>query len=345
MSYLLSTIHISDFVRKAQENIIIDVRSPGEFAKGHIPGAHNIPLFDDEERAEVGTLYKQVNRESAIDRGLELVGPKLAGFVQEVRSIQTGAPMTVHCWRGGMRSGSFAWLINTADIPVDTLAGGYKAFRSHIFQFWDLPMKLKVISGCTGSGKTELLKYIQTQGEQVVDLEGLACHKGSAFGGMGQGPQPTSEQFQNNLYWTMKDMDLSRPIWLEDESINIGQVCLPDSFWFKILDSELFVMHLNRAERVNRLVSEYGVFSTAKLQEAILRISKKLGGLRTQAALSHLEERNLPAVVEDVLDYYDTTYLRNIEKRKKKIVWEKTYETLDLERIYRDLINSDSGRR
>lgn len=341
----MNTIHISDFVLKAQKSILIDVRSPGEFVKGHIPGAHNIPLFDDAERAEIGTLYKQVNRVAAIDRGLEIVGPKLAGFVQKVRSIQTGAPITVHCWRGGMRSGSFAWLLKTADIPVGTLVGGYKAFRSHIFQFWDLPMNLKVISGCTGSGKTELLKYIKTQGEQVVDLEGLACHKGSAFGGMGQDPQPTSEQFQNNLFWTMKDMDLSKPIWLEDESINIGQVCLPDVFWFKMLDSELFVMHLNKEERVKRLVSEYGAFSTEKLQGAILRISKKLGGLRTQEALTHLEERNLSEVVEDVLAYYDTTYLRNIEKRKEKIVWEKTFETLDMEKIYRDLIYNDSGRR
>lgn len=339
----MSTIQISDFVHKAQDAIIVDVRSPGEFVNGHIPGAINIPLFQDNERAEIGTLYKQVSRMAAIDRGLEIVGPKIAGFVHEVRSRQTGAPIIVHCWRGGMRSGSFAWLLNTADIEVNTLAGGYKSFRSHIYQFWELPMNLKVISGCTGSGKTELLQYLKSKGEQVVDLEGLASHKGSAFGGMGQPSQPTSEQFQNNLFWTMKDMDFTKPIWLEDESINIGQVCLPDKFWFKMLDSELFVMQLNRKVRVKRLVSEYGMFSTEKLQGAIHRISKKLGGLRTQEALRHLEERNLTAVVEDVLDYYDTTYLRNIEKRKEKVVWEKAYEALDLERIYLDLIHSVSG--
>jgi len=334
----LSTVHISEFVRHAQGVTVVDVRSPGEFASGHIPGAYNIPLFDNIERAEIGTLYKQVSREAAIYRGLELVDPKLSHFVKQVRSLQSELPILVHCWRGGMRSGSFSWLMKTADVPVDTLAGGYKAFRAHLFQFWNQPMNLRVLSGFTGSGKTELLHHLKNQGEQVVDLEGIACHKGSAFGGMGQPVQPTSEQFQNNLYWIMKDMDLSKPIWVEDESINIGQVCLPDAFWFKMLNADLYILHLEKEERVNRLVEEYGQYSTEKLQNAIQRISKKLGGLRTKEALDHLSDRSLAAVVDDVLDYYDRAYQRNIEKRQAKIVWEQTYDTLDVEKIYSDLM-------
>jgi len=179
---------------------VIDVRSPGEFVRGHIPGAHSVPLFTDEERAVVGTLYKQQGRDAAVREGLRIVGPKLATIVDEARALAPDGRIGVHCWRGGERSGSVAWLLDKAGFTeVFTLKRGYKAFRQHVLEAFNMPHDLRVLGGYTGTGKTETLAHLRELGEQVIDLEGLAHHKGSSFGALGEEPQPTTEHFENLL--------------------------------------------------------------------------------------------------------------------------------------------------
>lgn len=334
-----SDYDISSFLEQQKKgNPIIDVRSPAEFYSGHIPGAVNIPLFSNEERAEIGALYKQEGQEIATLRGLEIVGPKMAGFVRQAKSLDYTDQLLVHCWRGGMRSGSFAWLLNTAGLPAVTLAGGYKSFRNHLLDFFSAPFNLYVLSGCTGNGKTELLHYFRNKGEQVIDLEGLAHHKGSVFGGLGQVEQPTSEQFQNELFRQMKEMDPARPIFLEDESISLGNVFIPLPLWHQLRKAPLIRVELSPAARVERLVREYGSLENAQLQDAILKLSKRLGGQHVKRALEALEENRLEEVVLILLTYYDKSYEIGIAKRKELLQFEGTYQQFEPELITQDIL-------
>jgi tRNA 2-selenouridine synthase len=182
-----------EFLLKANTTPVIDVRSPGEYDEGHITGAINIPMFTDDERAVVGTIYKKSGRLSAINRGLTIIGPKMAALTQEALKHAKDGELLVHCWRGGMRSESMAWLFGRVDIKCSILMGGYKVYRNHLLEsLGDMP-NVCVIEGHTGSGKTAILYELEKLGEQVIDLEGLANHRGSAFGNIGQAPQPTSQ--------------------------------------------------------------------------------------------------------------------------------------------------------
>ncbi|MCX6181805.1 MAG: tRNA 2-selenouridine(34) synthase MnmH [Bacteroidetes bacterium] len=222
---------IKDFLVHAETLPVIDVRSEGEFLQGHIPGAISVPLFTNAERAAVGTIYKQESKELAVQKGLEIVGPKLTSFVQQVKSHISGKEVLVHCWRGGMRSGSFAWLLETSGLTAGTLIKGYKAYRNYVLSSFTNPLKLILLGGKTGSGKTKILHYLKEQGEQVIDLEELCSHKGSAFGAIGQKPQCSSEQFENNLSEILLRLDSNKRIWIEDESRNLGNIYIPESFW------------------------------------------------------------------------------------------------------------------
>lgn len=319
-------------------NPVIDVRSPAEFDSGHIPGAVNIPLFSNEERAEIGILYKQQGQETAILRGLEIIGPKMADFVRLAKTLPFRDQLLVHCWRGGMRSGSFGWLLNTAGLPAAILEGGYKSYRNHLLNFFTRPFQLLVLTGYTGSGKTELLQAMKAKGEQVIDLEGLASHKGSVFGGMGQISQPSSEQFQNELFLQMAQMDPARPIWLEDESISLGNVFIPLPLWHHLRKAPLIHIQLSKGARVQRLVNEYGQFEPQMLQEAIVKISKRLGGQHAKRALEALQENRLDEVAVILLTYYDKAYEQGIEKRKELVQYQAVYDNFEAERITDDLL-------
>ena len=188
---------------------IIDVRSPLEFEKGHIPGATNVALFSNEERAHIGTVYKQESQEAAIEIGYKYADPKREHYIREARKAAPDGRVIVHCWRGGMRSKSMAeHLENNGFTDVQVITGGYKAFRNYVLDFFQRSFSIKVIGGYTGSGKTEILQELKHQGEQVIDLERLAHHKGSAFGGIGQKEQPSVEQFENLLYKELVQMIL-----------------------------------------------------------------------------------------------------------------------------------------
>ena len=170
-----------EFLEKSDSAPLIDVRSPAEFAKGHIPGAFNIPLFENQERSVVGLLYKNKGRQEAIKKGLEIVGPKMTSMVEKAIAMAKDQEILVHCWRGGMRSASVAWLFEASDLKVSILNGGYKNYRTHLRENMLEGRGVTVLGGMTGSGKTNLLRALADFGEPVIDLEGLANHRGSAL--------------------------------------------------------------------------------------------------------------------------------------------------------------------
>ncbi|AFK02956.1 tRNA 2-selenouridine synthase [Emticicia oligotrophica DSM 17448] len=309
-------ISVEQFLEKSKTLPIIDVRSPGEFERGHIVEAVNIPLFENHERAEVGTRYKKVGKESAFLLGLDIVGPKLSGFVKKSRKVAPNGEVLVHCWRGGMRSGSFATLLASAGMQVYTLIGGYKRYRTYALEKLSQPFDLIVLGGKTGSGKTEILYELAKKGEQIIDLEGLAHHKGSSFGMIGQKPQPTTEQFENELFTHVSQLDPSRRIWIEDESRNIGCCNVPDPLWQLMRTSRVAFIDVSKEIRIKRLVQEYAQFSTNDLKAATDRILKHLGGQNHKAAVDALEKSDFELGVDIALNYYDKTYLHGLSKRE-----------------------------
>ncbi len=317
---MAQSLDITAFLEKARTWPLIDVRSPGEFDRGHIPGAVNIPLFSDEERAKVGTRYKQVSRDSAILLGLEIVGSKLVDFAKMSRRLAPDGEVLVHCWRGGMRSSSFAWLLETTGMKVATLQKGYKAYRQEVLQTFEQPLTLLVLGGKTGSGKTDMLHELIRLGEQVLDLEALAHHKGSAFGSLGQSAQPRVEQFENDLHRAWRALDTSRRIWVEDESISIGTIHLPPALWKKMRAAPVAFVDVPKEERIRRLVREYGRFSPEQLAGSITRIQRRLGGLDYQQAMDALPGGDYARVADITLAYYDKAYLHGLSQRNPQQV-------------------------
>lgn len=311
-----------DFYFHNLEHIpIIDVRSPGEFAKGHIPNANNIELFTNEERAIVGTAYKKESKERAIELGYEFVNPKLNDFITKSVEIAPEKEVAVHCWRGGMRSSAFAnHLIENGFKKVYVIEKGYKAFRNYVLRFFEQAFDLKILGGYTGTGKTEILHCLEKKGQQVVDLEGLANHRGSAFGGIDLPPQPTTEQFENNLFSILRSLNPNIPIWVEDESKSIGKVNIPDEFFLKMRNLPVYFLDVPFQERIKHLVDTYANLSQDKLADAIGRITKRLGHDKAKFALEELENKNYYTVVEIVLFYYDKYYLIGLQKRQKSAI-------------------------
>jgi len=310
---------------------LVDVRSPAEFAQGHIPGAVNIPLFDNEERAIVGIGYKNGGKEHAVQLGLEIVGPKLADFVKQAKRLAPKKEILVHCWRGGMRSGSMAWLFETAGMKAYTLEGGYKAYRRYIREQFSRPVNMLVLGGYTGSGKTDILKIMENQGEQFLDIEDIAHHKGSVFGPLGQKPQPTNEQFENNLADAWRKFDITRRIWVEDESRQLGKCVLPDPLFFQLRKAPLIKIIVPKPEREKRLVKEYGRFKKEELKEQLVKIRERLGGQYLKEALKALENGDLEKVAGLALRYYDKAYAHGASQRPKENVFELEMEKDDPE--------------
>jgi len=315
---MVRKVNIAGFLHKAKECLVVDVRSPKEFADGHITFSINIPLFSDDERAVIGTLYQKQGRDPAIIKGLDIALPKVFQFVDSLKQSVHGPQVAVYCWRGGMRSELMAEVFSRAGFHVTVLEGGYKAYRKYIRESFMKKVRLTVLGGYTGCGKTEILKSMATMGEQVIDLENLASHKGSVFGALGQGPQPSSEQFENNLYSIWSGLDFRKRIWMEDESRSIGKVALPPPVFEQISNSRMVEVVLNKSFRINRLVSEYAGFDRELLAEALFRISEGLGGTRYKLALNALTKRDFGSVADIVLEYYDKAYRKAIEKRQNR---------------------------
>ena len=323
---------------------MLDVRSPGEYAHAHIPGAYNLPLFTDEERKIVGTAYKQQSRQAAIKIGLDFFGVKMRSMVEEVEKLvvdwkalvgnevhqttNNQRPTTniiIHCWRGGMRSAGVAWLLDLYGFKVYTLVGGYKAYRKWARDCFEQPYTLQVLGGYTGSGKTLVLQELKRIGHPVIDLEALANHKGSAFGGMGEKPQPSQEMFENLLaedLFNLSEVCKASPavrlegIFIEDESQRIGALGIPMPFWNQLRSSPILFLDIPFEERLDYLVGQYGKFEKVQLVNAIMRIQKKLGGLETKNAINYLLENNCKGCFRILLGYYDKLYAKGLHFRE-----------------------------
>jgi tRNA 2-selenouridine synthase len=314
----MAILKADEFISRIKGKTVLDIRTPSEFRDGHLPQSISFPLFSDEERAVVGTIYKQVGRDQAVLKGLELVGPKLKYFVQQANKFK--GELFLYCWRGGMRSGSMAWLLETAGREVYVLEGGYKAFRTYGRELISQGLKLIMLSGPTGSGKTEILHQLVNLGEQVLDLEGLANHRGSSFGGIGQPPQPGTEQFTNLVIEKITGFDLSVPIWVEGESQNIGRVFILDELFSQMNSCPTIRIDPPKEERVERLVRDYACFPMEDLQVSIEKISKRLGGKDTKETLDALQAGDYKKVVDITLSYYDKTYDFSMARRETKMI-------------------------
>jgi len=311
-------VDVKEFLLQDVNTPIIDVRSPSEFNEGHIAGAINIPLFSDEERAKVGTTYTRIGRNEAIDLGLEIVGPKLNQLAKKAKTVGINGRLKTHCWRGGMRSEKMAWLFELVDLEVTVLSGGYKAFRQQLIEDFKNIQRLIVLQGATGSGKTRILHELEKRGEQILDLEKRASHKGSAFGALGQQEQPTTAQFQNLLYNDLLRLDPEQRIWIESESLSIGKVYLPESLWELMNNSTVLEIAVDKNIRAKRIIEEYGNFDLELLASSIEKIRSKFGGDRVKKSLELLEENKLFEVTLLLLDYYDKAYTFSKNKYKNK---------------------------
>jgi len=312
-------ISIDDFLTLRTSLPVVDVRSEGEFATGHIKNVFNIPLLNNAERVVVGTDYKQKGQLEAIKTGFRLVGPRLLDIIEATEKIAIGKEIIVHCWRGGMRSSNFCQFVGMAGIKTHQLKGGYKSYRHVAIESYKKPFQFKIIAGCTGSGKSEILRALAKQGEQIIDLEKLASHKGSAFGGLMQAPQPTTEQFQNDLFEEILKLDIRKPIWIEDESIAVGKIFLPDELWRTMSASPVVEISLDKVDRIKRLVHEYGDADREEFLKAMERITKKLGGQHFKAAKEKLLLGDMTSTIEILLTYYDKAYLNGLDKKKQRI--------------------------
>jgi tRNA 2-selenouridine synthase len=318
------------FLRKAERGVVIDVRSPAEFFHAHIPGSHSLPLFSDEERARVGTAYKQLGKKEAVMEGFGLVGPKMQYLAEEgIRLAGSGTCVFLYCWRGGMRSNAMAFLLEKAGLEVFVLEGGYKSYRQWVRETFLIPFPMFILGGETGSGKTRVLKCMKDLGSQTIDLEFLARHKGSAFGSLENTPQPDTEQFENNLAAEIRNLNPSLPVWVEDESHTIGKVHVPDEIWFRMKKAPIFRLSVPREERIKTLMREYGVLPAARLEDSLTKIRKRLGYDKFESAIQDLQSGNLESVCRIVLDYYDKAYNYNHEKREWKDVFFVEGEGLD----------------
>jgi tRNA 2-selenouridine synthase len=312
-------ININELIPAIEDYLIIDARSEGEYEQAHIPNAISIALFNNEQRAKVGTAYKQKSRKLAVDIGLEIFGkrtPWLVSQLEDAIENNKDKKILVHCWRGGLRSGTMAWLLNLYGYEVYVLNGGYKTFRGWTLEQFRMDYPIKVVGGFTGSAKTEVLASLKEKGHASIDLEGLAIHKGSAFGHIGMGVQHTQEYFENILAMALYKNKGSNTLFVEDESQRIGYNIIPIDLWNTIRSKHVYMLQVPFELRLQHLVEEYGVLSKADLIEATKRLEKNLGNEAMNQSIQFIMEDNFTEAFSILLKYYDKYYTKGKEKRE-----------------------------
>ncbi len=300
---------------------LIDVRSPSEYYKGHLPNSKNIPLFDNEERSIIGIIYKNYGREKAVIKGLEFVANKIESLVKNLietlnyYKLNNNTPkkneepiIKIYCARGGMRSSSVAWLLEKYNLNTITLKEGYKSYRKWTLNSFNRNWELVVIGGKTGTGKTKLLKLLHENNYQIIDLEGLACHRGSTFGSLGMKNQPSNEQFENLIAEELQSFKRNKKIFVEAESANIGKCKIPYEFFRQMKTADRIEIIKSESNRLEELIKTYSIYKEEDLMDAVIRIKKRLGPQRTKFALDSIKNKDWKSVCMSVLEYYDKCY-------------------------------------
>jgi tRNA 2-selenouridine synthase len=305
---------------------IIDVRSPAEYAEDHWPGAINLPVLDDAERAEVGTLYKQVDPFTARKRGASLVAKNIARHLQtHFADKDRDYHPLIYCWRGGQRSASLALVLSQVGWQVTVLQGGYKTYRAWVRrQLQSLPQQFtyRVLCGPTGSGKTLLLHYLHQQGAQVLDLEKLACHRGSLLGAEWGRPQPSQKSFESQLVQVFLKWDPAKPVWVEAESAKVGQLHLPPALWQALTQADCIEVQLPLEERVKGLIAHYPhwIVHPQALKEKLLPLKARYGQARLQRWFELIDAQDWPQFVRELLlQHYDPTYQHGLQRNFNRI--------------------------
>lgn len=306
----MKRVDAATFLRMGKQGMpLLDVRAPVEYVHAHLPGALSFPLFEDEERALIGTIYKQKSPGAAVETGMEIVGPKMVGFVREARKLAPNRTLGLYCARGGQRSGGMAWLLDQAGFEVTVLEGGYKALRQYYLEVLaDPPVCFRRIGGRTGSRKTEILQLLHSNGQPTIDLEHLAAHRGSAFGSDPDREQPGNEAFENALAMELLRFEPGTCVWVEDESRHIGRKLLPEGVWQAMRQAPLYFIERSFEERLSHILSGYGSLPLEELIEAFQKIRKRMGPQHADAAIRHLREGDLAASAALALQYYDKLY-------------------------------------
>lgn len=335
---------VNSFITLTQQMPVIDTRSPAEYSHAAFPGAFNIPLLNNEERAIVGITYKQKGNQEAVIKGYDLVGHKFSHYIHTALEIAPEKKIALYCWRGGLRSNIMSFVLGTAGFKVYLLTGGYKSFRNWVLKTLDTPQKINIIGGKTGSGKTKVLQCLKQLGAQIIDLEALAHHKGSAFGALGQATQPSVEMFENTLALQWNNLNPEEAVWLENESRLIGKVRVPQKIYETMRLSNDYDLQVNLEQRVKHIIDEYGSFEKPLLADCTKILEKKLGNLRMKQALEFLEKDDLEGWIKILLQYYDKTYLYGKETRQSnKVITVEANGKSDME-IAQELIKLSDGR-
>jgi tRNA 2-selenouridine synthase len=313
-------IEIQDFLQKAVSMPVFDVRAPQEFQHAHIPGALSLPIFNDDQRAAIGTKYKQVSREQAILLGFEYFGPRMRLLIEQALTYTNNLPqeVLVHCWRGGMRSEAMSWMLEFYGFSTYRLIGGYKAFRNYILDLFESKRNWIILGGYTGSGKTMLLEQISQMGNHVLDLEKAASHRGSSFGSIHCPPQPTQEYFENLI-----GMNYPLPTqqsWIEDESRKIGINIIPLSLYEQMQQAPHIFIDIPVKKRLEYLTDQYLDTDIQLLTMAVQRLEKRLGGLAVQQALHFLSKKDIYSCFAIVLQYYDSTYQYALSRKEQSLI-------------------------
>ena len=300
---------------------IIDVRSEIEFEKGHIPGAVNVPILNTEERKIVGITFKKLGQQHAVLKGLELSGPNLSKRLKlAVKLSKNSQNIVVYCWRGGMRSSFFTFLMEFYGINVSVIKGGYKSYRKQVLKSFESTYNFSILSGMTGSAKTTILHELDKINAFSIDLEGLANHRGSSFGALGMAKQPSQEQFENNLSHCLIKVGKQK-CWIEDESRTVGATIIPEGIWNQMRKAPHYFLDKPFDIRLDQIMLDYGIFSKEELQSCMERISKRLGPQNTKNAISLLQSEQFREAFSIALTYYDKAYAyhREINPLGKKI--------------------------
>jgi len=330
----------------AEYSDIIDVRSPSEFVDDHVPGARNLYVLNDEERAQVGTIYKQESPFKAKKLGASFISANIARWTREYFIEQTKdyRPL-LYCWRGGQRSLSLATVLSRIGWKTSLIEGGYKNYRSEVRNILinSCPkLKLKIIAGLTGTAKTLILHKLAEKGEQVIDLEGLANHRGSLLGLLPGHSQPSQKYFESLLARQIQSFSPQKAIWIESESNKIGKLHCPDPLWEQMKLADAIEIEAPIKARVEYLLTQYHEFvsNPEELKRRLTLLTKRYGKNTLNSWFEQIDQNQWTAFVVRLLkEHYDPAYQRSIKTNARKIQHRIRLSNLEMDEIENAILN------